>query len=195
MYRLVFIVKHFFCHDTSDQILSICKEAAGRINASDKRIGKNSGQDYSVSSIDKNKPISFDLYPIKSCEKIRYADTDRQGHVNNAVFSTMIETGRVEVLYNPENPLAAPNCSFVIASQQLDFLSQVTWPNRVDIGSRALKVGRSSLTLETALFKEDGSCAAISQTVIVQVNDDTKRSHPLSSETKTYLKSLMLPAD
>jgi len=107
----------------------------------------------------------------------------------------MIETGRVEVLYNLENPLAAPSCSFVIASQQLDFLSQVTWPSRVDIGSRVLKVNRSSLTLETALFKEDGSCAAISQTVIVQVNDDTKRSHPFSSETKKYLQSLMLPAD
>ena len=61
----------------SDQILSICKDAAGRINASDKRIGKNLDQDYSASTINKNQPIGFDLYPMKSYEKIRYADTDR----------------------------------------------------------------------------------------------------------------------
>lgn len=179
----------------SDQILSICKEAAGRISAGGERVGKNSGRDCNASASNKNQTIGFDLYPMKSYDKIRYADTDRQGHVNNAVFSTMIETGRVEVLYNQKNPLAAPDCSFVIASQKLDFLSQLTWPSRVDIGSRVLKVNRSSLILETALFKEDGSCAAISQTVIVQVNDDTRRSFPFSSETKKYLQTLMLPAD
>ena len=37
-------------------------------------------------------------FPCRTYDKLRYADTDRQGHVNNAVFSTMLETGRVEFL-------------------------------------------------------------------------------------------------
>ncbi|HDG9121136.1 TPA: acyl-CoA thioesterase, partial [Pseudomonas aeruginosa] len=41
-------------------------------------------------------------FPIHSSDKIRYADTDRQGHVNNAVFATFLETGRVEIIYDPE---------------------------------------------------------------------------------------------
>jgi acyl-CoA thioester hydrolase len=29
-------------------------------------------------------------YPLRTYEKLRYADTDRQGHVNNAIFATML---------------------------------------------------------------------------------------------------------
>ena len=38
-------------------------------------------------------------------DNIRYRDTDRQGHVNNAVLSTFPETGRVELLYDPNGGL------------------------------------------------------------------------------------------
>jgi acyl-CoA thioester hydrolase len=38
-------------------------------------------------------------YAHQTFDKLRYGDTDRQGHVNNAVFSTLFETGRVEMLY------------------------------------------------------------------------------------------------
>ena len=55
-------------------------------------------------------------FPLKTYDKIRYADTDRQGHVNNAVFSTFLETGRVEFLYHPELPIHSEEASFVIAS-------------------------------------------------------------------------------
>ena len=55
-------------------------------------------------------------FPRRTFEKLRYSDTDRQGHVNNAVFSTMLETGRVEILCDPARPLYAEGCAFVIAS-------------------------------------------------------------------------------
>jgi len=54
-------------------------------------------------------------YPRHAHDKLRYADTDRQGHVNNAVFATFFETGRVEFLYDPTAPLHAPDGAFVIA--------------------------------------------------------------------------------
>ena len=50
--------------------------------------------------------ISIERYPIHATDKLRYADTDRQGHVNNACFATFLETGRVECLYNPSHPQA-----------------------------------------------------------------------------------------
>ena len=49
--------------------------------------------------------IKYEEFPLKTYDKIRYADTDRQGHVNNAVFSTFLETGRVKILYNPDYPI------------------------------------------------------------------------------------------
>lgn len=116
-------------------------------------------------------PPTLDQFPLQAHEKLRYADTDRQGHVNNAVFATMLETGRVELLYNPDRPLAELGCSFVIARLSLDFLAEIRWPGRVDIGTRIAAIGRSSATLDQALF-QDGACVATATTVIVNVGTD-----------------------
>jgi acyl-CoA thioester hydrolase len=132
-------------------------------------------------------PLS--AYPLRTHEKLRYADTDRQGHVNNAVFSTMLETGRVELLYAADGPLHESGCSFVIASLHLDFHGEITWPGQVDIGTRVASIGKSSLTLEQGLF-QGGRCAATSRTVIVQVNDVSRRSQALSDAAVRRLTAL-----
>ena len=134
--------------------------------------------------------MEIDRFPIKTYEKLRYADTDRQGHVNNAVFSTMLETGRVEILYDPDSPLAGSNCSFVIVSQHLTFHAEINWPGRVDIGTRLSKIGRSSMTFEQALF-QNGQLKASAKTVIVQVNETTRRSEPLSTDAVERLSRLV----
>ena len=129
-------------------------------------------------------------FPIKTSDKIRYADTERQGHVNNSVFSQMLETGRVEFLYNPEDPLACENCSFVIVSLTLNFHAEITWPGTVDIGTRVAKIGRSSITIEQGLF-QDGTCRATARTVIVHKHEDEKRSEPLNEPALIFLNGLM----
>ena len=131
-------------------------------------------------------------YTLWTYEKLRYADTDRQGHVNNAVFATMLETGRVELLYDPDAPLHSEGCAFVIASLHLDFLTEITWPGNVDIGSRVATVGRSSVTIEQGLF-QDGLCAATAHTVVVQVNVRTRRSQSLPDSTVQRFSELMIP--
>jgi acyl-CoA thioester hydrolase len=128
-------------------------------------------------------------FPLQTHDKLRYSDTDRQGHVNNAVFATLLETGRVELIYAKENALHEPGCSFVIASLQLDFLAEVHWPGTIDIGTRVSKIGRSSVTLAQALFQE-GRCVATSHTVIVQVDASTRRSVALGEEAVRRLKAL-----
>jgi acyl-CoA thioester hydrolase len=134
-------------------------------------------------------PLSISHYPLQTHEKLRYSDTDRQGHVNNAVFATMLETGRVELLYNPKQPLFAVGCAFVIASLHLDFHGEITWPGLVQIGTRVASVGKSSFTLEQALFQSD-RCVATAKTVIVQMDESSRRSHPLSDEAKAKLAAL-----
>ena len=41
------------------------------------------------------KEATIEDFPLRTYEKLRYVDTDRQGHINNAVFASMMETGRV----------------------------------------------------------------------------------------------------
>ncbi len=135
--------------------------------------------------------LSFSDFPFQTFDKVRYADTDRQGHVNNAVFSTFLETGRVEFLYAPGNPLTDENASFVIANLNLKLLAEVRWPGQVDIGTGVTKVGNSSLCLYQGLF-QDGKCVATAETVIVQMHEESRKSHPLTESTKAFLTHHLL---
>ena len=130
-------------------------------------------------------------FPLKSFDKIRYSDTDRQGHVNNSVFSSFLETGRVEILYNKSIPLLSENCSFVIASLVLDFLQEITWPGQVEIGTGILKIGNSSIRILQMLYQNDLPVAR-SETVIVHIQDESSKSYPLSEDAKNILKRWLI---
>jgi acyl-CoA thioester hydrolase len=123
-------------------------------------------------------------------DTIRYADTDRQGHVNNAVFATFLESGRVAFLYDPAAPLAPAGCEFVIARLAVDFRAELRWPGVVEIGSVILSVGRSSMTVGQALFAGD-ACAATAETVIVLTDATTRRSTPMPAALRERLAGWM----
>ena len=40
-------------------------------------------------------------YPICTLEKLRFADTDRNGHLTNSVFAACWQNARMELLYDP----------------------------------------------------------------------------------------------
>jgi acyl-CoA thioester hydrolase len=129
-------------------------------------------------------------FALISEDKIRYCDTDKQGHVNNAVFSSFFETGRVDILYNESLNILDKNCSFVIASIKLDYIEEINWPGKIYIGTKILKIGNSSLILNQGLYQNE-NCVAIAETVIVQVNKNTKKSSLISEEAKELLKQYM----
>ncbi len=131
-------------------------------------------------------------FPLRTFDKLRYGDTDRQGHVNNAVFTTLLETGRVEMAYEGGRQVMDAGCSFVIARLELDFIGEIMWPGRVEIGTRVRSIGRSSLKVEQALF-QDRRLVAWSESVIVQVNEATRKSQAFSDEAITRLKGFVAP--
>ncbi len=75
-------------------------------------------------------------YASWTMDTIRFADTDKLGHVNNAAFSTFLESGRVHFLLDREKPLNQPGTSFVIAKLILDFKAEMHWPGQAHIGTR-----------------------------------------------------------
>jgi acyl-CoA thioester hydrolase len=128
-----------------------------------------------------NDVPELEAYPARSTDKLRYCDTDRQGHVNNTVFSAFLETGRVEILSPEGGELADPGAAFVIARLELDFLGEVRWPGTVEIGTAVQDTGRSSVTLEQMVC-QNGQPVARAKTVIVQMNETTRKSQPLSDK-------------
>lgn len=126
-------------------------------------------------------------YRIWTYDKLRYSDTDRQGHVNNAVFATFFETGRVAFLYDRDLALATPGCEFVVAHLAIDFRAELHFPGTVDIGTRVLRIGRSSFTVGQGVFKDD-LCVATAESVAVQMNRESRRSQPLSPAMVAWLR-------
>jgi acyl-CoA thioester hydrolase len=125
-------------------------------------------------------------YPVWTFDKLRYGDTDRQGHINNAVYATFFETGRVSFLYDERLALKSEGCEFVVAHLAIDFLAELHYPGRVDIGTRVLRVGSSSFTVGQGVFKEE-RCVATAESVVVQMNEETRLAHPLSEAMVAWL--------
>ncbi len=132
-------------------------------------------------------------FPLRATDKLRYGDTDRQGHINNAVFSTFLETGRVELIYDRARRLVEPGTAFVIARLEMDFRAELLWPGEVEIGTRIASIGRSSVRLEQAIFQGE-RCVASGITVMVQMDEATRKARPFSETVRERLAQLAAPA-
>jgi len=86
-------------------------------------------------------------FPGRTGDIIRFGDLDPQGHVNNTVFATYFETGRVMLLREPGNELGAPGVTTVLARLDISFLREMHWPGTVEIGTGTTQIGRSSYSI------------------------------------------------
>ena len=138
--------------------------------------------------------LQLNDFPSITYDKLRYGDTDRQGHINNANFSSFLETGREHFLYDPAAPVLPEQASFVIASLRLNFRLELTWPGQVDIGTGILKIGNSSMVIYQKLF-QTGIEVADAETVVVQVDDSTGKSLRIGEEARQILTKFELHVD
>jgi acyl-CoA thioester hydrolase len=122
-------------------------------------------------------------------DKLRFNDTDMLGHVNNAVFATACETGRVSFLYDPERPMAPPGTDFVVVRLVLDFRREMRYPGTIEIGTRILRVGRSSILMGQGLFK-DGECVATAEGTCVLIDTARRKAVALPEELRHRLAAL-----
>jgi acyl-CoA thioester hydrolase len=125
-------------------------------------------------------------FPVRTVEKLRFADTDRHGHITNTVFAACCQNARMELLYSSKRVPTPPNTQFVIARLVLDFRAEMHWPGTVEIGTRVDRIGRSSITLAQALFMA-GQCVATAESIVALVNTTTRRPIPLTREVAQAL--------
>ena len=112
---------------------------------------------------------------FRTTHRLRFNDTDRLGHVNNAVFAVMLEQGRSEMAFEAGLPLGDGAASLVIVRLELDFVREMMWPGEVLIETEVLKLGGRSFTLQQRLVYENEICGR-AQTVLVILDRETKRA-------------------
>ena len=135
-------------------------------------------------------PLKLCDYPLRSIEKLRYADTDCQGHISNAVFAVCCQNARMEVMCDPSRVPIPPQTQFAIAKLVLEFRAEMHWPGAVEVGTRVTRVGRSSVVLAQALFVGD-RCVAVADSTVVLMDRMSRRSTPLPPEAIRALNGLV----
>jgi acyl-CoA thioester hydrolase len=141
-----------------------------------------------------SKPLTPRLvdFPMATVEKLRFADTDRHGHITNTVFDVCCQNARMELLCDPRRVPIPPNTQFVIARLVLEFRAEMHWPGTVEIGTRVERVGRSAVTLAQALFVHE-ACVATAESVVALMDMTTRRSALLPEETAEALRAIGWP--
>jgi len=126
-------------------------------------------------------------YRHRVADIIRFADLDPQGHVNNAVFSTYFESGRVGMFRNNDLGIGVTNATFVLVRQEIDFMRELRWPGNVVIGTALAELGRSSFTVAQVIFEGD-QCAAAGRATMVMLDAAARRPLPLTPDVIARLE-------
>ena len=132
-----------------------------------------------------------DQFPYRTGDIIRFGDLDPQSHVNNAVFSTYFETGRVILLRDAKYGLRVDGATFVLARLEIDFRKELHWPGTIEIGTAVAEIGRRSFTYAQAIFHGD-ACAATSRATMVLIDQATRQPRALPDDVVARLKDLTL---
>lgn len=135
---------------------------------------------------------SLEDFPSRARDVIRFGDLDPQGHVNNTVFATYFETGRVTFLREPGNPLNASDTTTVLAQLDISFLKELHYPGTVQIGTGIARIGRSSFTFAQAIFRE-GVCVATARATMVMIDAAIRKARPLPEAVIARLERLRVP--
>jgi acyl-CoA thioester hydrolase len=133
----------------------------------------------------------LEAYRHRIAHAIRYGDTDRQGHVNNAAYATYFEHGRTLLFVDPATRLLASGTEPVLVRLAIDYRAELHWPGEVIIATAVLALGNTSMRLAQAVFS-GGRCAASGEAVVVQLDSATRKPRPWDDAQRAALTPWML---
>jgi acyl-CoA thioester hydrolase len=140
-----------------------------------------------------NAPVRADAmprledYPYRLSDNVRFADLDPNGHVNNAVYATYFETGRVTLMKDRSKGLMPPGLAWIMVRLDMHFRAELHWPGKIELGLGVVKFGRTSVTFDQVVFSE-GRCVASARAITVSIDEATRKPTPLTAEVKANFK-------
>jgi acyl-CoA thioester hydrolase len=120
-------------------------------------------------------------FPYRLSDNVRFGDLDPNQHVNNAVYATYFETGRVTLVKDRSLGLMPEGLAWIMVRLDIHFRAELRWPGKIELGLGVTKLGRTSVTFEQVVFSE-GKCVASAQAVTVLIDDLTRKPTPLTDD-------------
>ena len=121
---------------------------------------------------------------------VRFADTDAMGHVNNAVYLTYCEMARIRYWTDiTGEPIALGTEgaeSLILAEARITYRAPAFHGEVVTVETRAVRIGRSSFTLEHRLLAcvegEEPRLVAVSESILVRYDYSSAQPVELSAD-------------
>jgi len=120
-------------------------------------------------------------FPYRLSDNVRFADLDPNQHVNNAVYATYFETGRVTLMKDRSFGLMPEGLAWMMVRLDMHFRAELRWPGTIEMGLGVARFGRTSVTFDQVVFSED-RCVASAQSVSVLIYENTRKPTPLTEE-------------
>jgi len=127
----------------------------------------------------------LDDYTVKLPIRVRFRDTDMLGHVNNSVYLTYFEAGRIDYWIALAGSAVLADLPFILARTEIDFLAEARAAEDLTLGIRAARLGNKSFDLEYLLVRDDDEVAvARGKSVQVMYDYASGATQPLSDEVR-----------
>jgi len=120
-------------------------------------------------------------FPYRLSDNVRFADLDPNEHVNNAVYATYFETGRVTLMKDRSLGLIPEGLTWIMVRLDIHFRAELRWPGKIELGLGVTKLGRTSVTFDQVVFSEE-TCVASAQAVTVLIDERTRKPAPLTND-------------
>lgn len=125
-------------------------------------------------------------FPIRVPIQVRFSDLDALGHVNNAAYLSYLELARI-AYFQKVLPDWLFGGHFVLARVEIDYKKPLFLEDQVEVLARAVRLGRSSFTLEYLVLKNGEEAA---RALSVQVYLENGRPTPLPEALKKAIEEL-----
>ena len=120
-------------------------------------------------------------FPYRLTDNVRFADLDPNQHVNNAVYATYFETGRVTLMKDKSYWQLPEGLTWIMVRLDIHFRAELRWPGTIEMGLGVAKFGRTSVTFDQVVFSQS-RCVASAQWVTVLMDEATRKPTPLTHE-------------
>ena len=138
-----------------------------------------------------SEPILQD-FPYRLTDNVRFADLDPNNHVNNAVYASYFETGRVTLMKDRSYGLMPEGLAWIMVRLDIHFRAELRWPGTIELGLGVAKFGRTSVTFEQVVFS-DSRCVASARSVSVLLDEATRKPTPLTDGIIRNFAPWLLP--
>jgi len=130
----------------------------------------------------------LDDYRVRLPIQVRFRDTDLLGHINNAVYATYFESGRMEYWAQLTGRYSFESWPFILARSEIDFLAEAHAGEALTLGVRVGRIGGKSFEFEYLLVRDDDfTPVACGRSVQVMYDYDSKQTRPVSDEIRARL--------